>query len=134
MLPIRWTRLLVHGMLNDSPNPSTKKHGISLNALNQKAGAMAAIEEGWQQQEIHLSAYQYLTEIEQNKRNIVGVNHGVMEELGEIPVMKTDATLGERQTERLKTLKATRNNDDVARSLRGPGGGGCGRQPVSPRD
>ena len=78
---------------------------------------MAAIEEGWQQQEIHLSAYQYLTEIEQNKRNIVGVNHGVMEELGEIPVMKTDATLGERQTERLKTLRATRNNDDVDRSL-----------------
>ncbi|MEC8415957.1 MAG: methylmalonyl-CoA mutase family protein [Candidatus Thermoplasmatota archaeon] len=85
--------------------------------IESKGGAMAAIEEGWQQQEIHLSAYQYLTEIEQNKRNIVGVNHGVMEELGEIPVMKTDATLGERQAERLKTLKATRNNDDVARSL-----------------
>ena len=102
--------------------------------IESKGGAMAAIEEGWQQQEIHLSAYQYLTEIEQNKRNIVGVNHGVMEELGEIPVMKTDATLGERQTERLKMLKATRN-DDVARSLsRGPAGGGCAGQPVSPRD
>lgn len=85
--------------------------------IESKGGAMAAIEEGWQQQEIHLSAYQYLTEIEQNKRNIVGVNHGVMEELGEIPVMKTDATLGERQAERLKTLKATRNNDAVDRSL-----------------
>lgn len=85
--------------------------------IESKGGAMAAIEEGWQQQEIHLSAYQYLTEIEQNKRNIVGVNHGVMEELSEIPVMKTDATLGERQAERLKTLKATRNNDAVDRSL-----------------
>ena len=85
--------------------------------IESKGGAMAAIEEGWQQQEIHLSAYQYLTEIEQNKRNIVGVNHGVMEELGEIPVMKTDATLGERQTERLKMLKAKRDNDAVDRSL-----------------
>ena len=78
---------------------------------------MAAIEEGWQQQEIHLSAYQYLNEIEQNKRNIVGVNHGVMEELDGIPVMKTDATLGERQTQRLVELRASRNGKDVSNAL-----------------
>ena len=51
-----------------------------IETIEEKGGALAAIEEGWQQQEIHLSAYQYLNEVEQQKRNIVGVNYGVMEE------------------------------------------------------
>ena len=88
-----------------------------IHEIESKGGALAAIEEGWQQQEIHLSAYQYLGEIEQNKRNIVGVNHGVMEELDGIPVMKTDATLGERQTQRLAELRASRNVEGVSNAL-----------------
>lgn len=88
-----------------------------IHEIESKGGALAAIEEGWQQQEIHLSAYQYLNEIEQNKRKIVGVNHGVMEELDGIPVMKTDATLGERQTERLAELRASRNGAVVSEAL-----------------
>lgn len=88
-----------------------------IHEIESKGGALAAIEEGWQQQEIHLSAYQYLSEIEQNKRNIVGVNHGVMEELDGIPVMKTDATLGERQTQRLAELRASRNVEGVSNAL-----------------
>ena len=85
--------------------------------IEKKGGALAAIEEGWQQQEIHLSAYQYLNEVEQQTRNIVGVNHGVMDELEGIPVMKTDATLGQRQTERLSELKKTRQPSMVADAL-----------------
>ena len=85
--------------------------------IESKGGALAAIEDGWQQQEIHLSAYQYLNEIEQNKRNIVGVNYGTMEELDGIPVMKTDATLGERQTQRLADLRTSRNGTDVTDAL-----------------
>ena len=88
-----------------------------IHEIESKGGALAAIEEGWQQQEIHLSAYQYLNEIEQNKRKIVGVNHGVMEEIDGIPVMKTDATLGERQTERLAELRASRNGAVVSEAL-----------------
>ena len=88
-----------------------------IHEIESKGGALAAIEEGWQQQEIHLSAYQYLNEIEQNTRNIVGVNHGVMEELEGIPVMKTDATLGERQTQRLAVLRSTRNGELVINAL-----------------
>lgn len=88
-----------------------------IHEIEAKGGALAAIEEGWQQQEIHLSAYQYLNEIEQNTRNIVGVNHGVMDELEGIPVMKTDATLGERQTQRLAELRSTRNGELVTNAL-----------------
>ena len=88
-----------------------------IETIESKGGALAAIEQGWQQQEIHLSAYQYLNEIEQEKRNIVGVNYGVMDELEGIPVMKTDASLGERQTERLSNLKNRRNGLLVEKAL-----------------
>lgn len=88
-----------------------------IHKIESKGGALPAIEEGWQQQEIHLSAYQYLNEIEQNKRNIVGVNYGTMEELDGIPVMKTDATLGERQAERLAKLRDSRSGQDVTHAL-----------------
>jgi methylmalonyl-CoA mutase N-terminal domain/subunit len=88
-----------------------------IETIESKGGALAAIEQGWQQQEIHLSAYQYLNEIEQEKRNIVGVNYGVMDEFEGIPVMKTDASLGERQTERLSNLKNRRNGSLVEKAL-----------------
>ena len=85
--------------------------------VEEKGGALSAIEQGWQQQEIHLSAYQYLNEVEQNQRKIVGVNYGTMDEIEGIPIMKTDATLGERQTERLAQLRSSRDNDAVSQAL-----------------
>lgn len=82
-----------------------------------KGGALKAIEQGWQQQEIHLSAYAYLNEIESGERNIVGVNHGVMEEEQTIPVMKTDPSLGEVQSERLADLRKCRDSQSVHAAL-----------------
>jgi methylmalonyl-CoA mutase N-terminal domain/subunit len=81
--------------------------------IEAKGGALNAIEQGWQQHEIHLSAYAYLNEMEKGERRIVGVNHGVMEEHDKIPVMKTDEKLGETQTERLKALKESRDGQRV---------------------
>ena len=85
--------------------------------IESKGGALAAIEDGWQQQEIHLSAYKYLNEIERNERNIVGVNYGMMDEKEDIPILKTDATLGERQSARLHELRKNRNAESVTQSL-----------------
>jgi len=85
--------------------------------IEAKGGALNAIEQGWQQHEIHLSAYAYLNEIEKGERRIVGVNHGVMEEHDKIPVMKTDEKLGETQTERLKALKQSRDGQRVRVAL-----------------
>ncbi len=82
-----------------------------IEAIERKGGAMAAIEQGWQQQEIHQSAYRYMNEIEQKQRNIVGVNHGVMDELQEIPVMQINPKIGDEQAAKLKTLRANRNQE-----------------------
>ena len=85
--------------------------------IENKGGAMAAIEQGWQQQEIHMSAYAYLNEIESGKRRIIGVNHGTMDELENIPVMKIDPSLGESQAQRLEALRRTRDQETVQRTL-----------------
>jgi len=78
---------------------------------------LAAIEQGWPQQQIHASAYRYLNEIEHNERRIVGVNHGVMDEQQSIPVMKVDSSLGDLQSERLAVLRASRDAVRVKRAL-----------------
>ncbi len=88
-----------------------------INEIESKGGALSAIEQGWQQHEIHLSAYQYLNEVEKNQRNIVGVNYGTMDEIEGIPIMKTDATLGERQAKRLAQLRSTRDGNAVSQAL-----------------
>ena len=88
-----------------------------IDTIEKKGGAMAAIEEGWQQQEIHLSAYTYLNEIEAQERLIVGVNHATMEERNDVPVLKTDTTLGEKQSKRLQELRTRRNHTKVAQTL-----------------
>ncbi len=88
-----------------------------IDTIESKGGALNAIEEGWQQHEIHLSAYAYLNEIERGERRIVGLNHGVMEENEKIPILKTDASLGETQASRLRVLRETRDNMRVERAL-----------------
>ena len=81
--------------------------------IEAKGGAMAAIEQGWQQQEIHQSAYQHMNEIESNQRLIVGVNHGVMEEQSTFPAQKLNPKIGEEQVARLESLRAGRNQSNV---------------------
>jgi len=84
-----------------------------INIIESKGGAMAAIEQGWQQQEIHQSAYQHMNEIESNERLIVGVNHGVMDQQSNFPAMKLNPKIGEEQVKRLDNLRANRNQSQV---------------------
>jgi methylmalonyl-CoA mutase N-terminal domain/subunit len=89
-----------------------------IDQIEAKGGAINAIEEGWQQHEIHLSAYAHLNEIEKGERRIVGINHGVMEENDKIPILKTDASLGDAQTSRLKVLRDSRDKNRVLNALK----------------
>ena len=84
-----------------------------IDMIEAKGGAMTAIEQGWQQQEIHQSAYQHMNEIESNQRLIVGVNHGVMDEGSTFPAQKLNPKIGEEQVARLESLRSTRNQSKV---------------------
>jgi methylmalonyl-CoA mutase N-terminal domain/subunit len=76
-------------------------------------GSMAAIEQGYQQQEIHTTAYRYFNEIERNTRNIVGVNHGVLEEDIKVQPMKLNPKVTEQQHQRLKETRLARDSKAV---------------------
>ncbi len=85
--------------------------------IDSKGGAMSAIKEGWQQRQIHNSAYSHLKDVESGNRKIVGVNYGIMDENNPIKAMKLDDKLGERQREKLTSLRQNRNNQAVIEVL-----------------
>ncbi len=72
-------------------------------------GVLPAIDKGFFQQEIANAAYQYQKEIEEKRRTVVGVNEFLLDEEIEIPLLRMDEKGEETQLERLKRLRATRD-------------------------
>ena len=84
-----------------------------INKIESLGGSMKAIEQGWQQREIHNAAYQHLNDVEAEKRKIVGVNHGLMDEETETEVLKLDPLVGDEQCFRLVELRKKRDGEAV---------------------
>ncbi len=80
-------------------------------------GSITAIEQGFIQNEIARSAYEYQRKIESNEKIIVGVNKFTSEEDDKIPLLRIDDNIRKVQIEKLKNLKASRNNSDVKKCL-----------------
>ena len=80
-------------------------------------GMMRAIERGYIQKEIADSSYKHQREVEEKKRIIVGVNEFVVEEELDVEILKVDPSIREKQIERLKKLKASRDNKKVQEAL-----------------
>ena len=80
-------------------------------------GAIAALENGYQSREIHESAYRHQQELESQRRVIVGVNRFAGESLPIEGLLRVDPELAKDQIERLKMLRAGRDNAAVQRSL-----------------
>ena len=81
--------------------------------IDAMGGSVAAIEEGFMQEEIGRSAYQYQKNIEDGSKIIVGVNKFETTETNDTPVFKIDERIQKMQTEKLKALKNRRNNAAV---------------------
>jgi len=88
-----------------------------IKTIEKMGGAMLAIEEGWQQREIHNSAFKHLKEVESNSRKIVGVNHGVMDENIQHKPMAINPELEKSQHEKLRNWRLDRDQDSVDKSL-----------------
>ena len=78
--------------------------------IDEMGGSVAAIEQGFIQDEIARSAYAYQQQIERNEKIIVGVNKFTIEEKQHPPLLKIDDSIRETQSERLKTLRSARDN------------------------
>jgi methylmalonyl-CoA mutase N-terminal domain/subunit len=80
-------------------------------------GVIPAIEKGFFQQEIADAAYVYQREIDEHTRTIVGVNEHVDDTPIAIPILEMDPQGEARQIERLRALRATRDNGRAGQTL-----------------
>ena len=77
--------------------------------LDELGGMVAAIEKGFPQREIREAAWRYQREIEHRERIIVGVNEYVMQEEEPIDILVIDPAVEKRQIERVRELRASRD-------------------------
>lgn len=89
-----------------------------IDKIDRMGGAVAAIEQGYMQQEMAAHAYEYQHEVELGKRTVIGVNKfNDSKKLAEQDVLMADLSVGERQIARLEKMKAARDNGAVKAAL-----------------
>lgn len=82
-----------------------------INRIDAMGGSVSAIEQGFIQNEIAGSAYEYQRKIENKEKIIVGVNKFTVEEENKIPLLKIDDSIREVQSQRLRALRDKRDRE-----------------------
>ncbi len=85
--------------------------------IDELGGMVAAIEKGYPQREIQNSAYNYQLEIERKQRTIVGLNDFV-QDAPPVPVMTIDPSAERAQVERVRAVRAKRDESRFTEALR----------------
>jgi methylmalonyl-CoA mutase, N-terminal domain len=88
-----------------------------IDKIDALGGSVSAIEQGFIQNEIAKSAYDYQRKIENGQKVIVGVNKFQLKEETTIPLLKIDDSIRTGQVEKLKKLKEKRNSQNVSARL-----------------
>ena len=94
-----------------------KAAGLLVEKIDAMGGAVAAIEQGFMQEEIAGSAYEYQRLVESGEKIIVGVNKFQSEENTNIPLLRVDDSIQKIQSDKLVILKATRDTGRVKAAL-----------------
>ena len=87
--------------------------------IDSLGGAVAAIEQGFQQREIQDASYKYQKMIEEGKQVIVGVNKYVSDYAKITNMLRVNPEVERKQKERLAQVKRDRDNTRVERVLKG---------------
>lgn len=88
-----------------------------IEAIDAMGGSVSAIEQGYIQDEIARSAYEYQQKIESGEKIIVGQNKFQVKEEENIPLLKVDDHIRTEQISRLQSLKRNRDNAKVDQCL-----------------
>ncbi|MCB0514569.1 MAG: methylmalonyl-CoA mutase family protein [Chitinophagales bacterium] len=94
-----------------------EKSWAYIHKIDALGGSVAAIEQGYMQEEIAKSAYEYQQSIEDNSQIIVGVNEYVSEEETPVSAFKIDDSIRKIQTEKLQQVRQSRNAQQVTATL-----------------
>jgi methylmalonyl-CoA mutase N-terminal domain/subunit len=85
--------------------------------VEDKGGAVAAIEQGFQKSEIERSAYRVQLEIDNSERTVVGVNKYTLDQEEHYEPLRVDPQIEADQRARLEALRSERDNDAVMAAL-----------------
>jgi methylmalonyl-CoA mutase N-terminal domain/subunit len=85
--------------------------------IEDMGGAVAAIERGYQKEEIERSAYQTSQQIDAGERVVVGVNKYAIDDDEVYEPLRVDPAIEEQQAKRLAELRADRSDAGVTRAL-----------------
>jgi len=85
--------------------------------VEELGGAVAAIERGFQKEEIERAAYRIARDIDSGERVVVGVNRFSVDEEDPYEALRVDPTIEEQQSARLARLRAERDQEAVDRHL-----------------
>lgn len=88
-----------------------------MDAVEERGGAVAAIEQGFQKTEIERSAYRISQQIDSGERVVVGVNRFTVEEEEPYEPLRVDPAIEAEQRERLARLREERDGDAVQEAL-----------------
>jgi methylmalonyl-CoA mutase N-terminal domain/subunit len=87
--------------------------------IDAMGGSVPAIEQGFMQDEIARSAYDYQRKIESGEKIIVGVNRFENRDENAIPTFRVDDSIRDHQVEKIAAIKSARNADQVKLALEG---------------
>jgi methylmalonyl-CoA mutase N-terminal domain/subunit len=85
-----------------------------LRRIDEMGGALAAIEQGFMQNEIAEAAYGYQRAVDQGEQVVVGVNQFQSQDAVTLQRLRVDPAIGDQQRARLEALRARRDNARVA--------------------
>ncbi len=85
--------------------------------IDEMGGALAAVERGFQANEIHENAFRIQRDIEEKRKIVVGVNEYVEEEAPLQGLHQHDVTVGARRAEQMRKLRAGRDGAAVEAAL-----------------
>jgi methylmalonyl-CoA mutase N-terminal domain/subunit len=80
-----------------------------LEKIDAMGGMLKAIERGYVQQEIQNAAYEYQRAVDHKEAIVVGVNSFALDEEKKIPLLHMDESLERKQVERLRAVRAKRD-------------------------
>jgi methylmalonyl-CoA mutase N-terminal domain/subunit len=88
-----------------------------LKKIDAMGGTLRAIETGYIQREIQEAAYRYQRAVESQDAIVVGVNKFQVDEEEPVSTLRIDPALESAQVERVRALRARRDQDRCERSL-----------------
>jgi methylmalonyl-CoA mutase, N-terminal domain len=88
-----------------------------LERIDGLGGTLAAIEKGWIQAEIQNAAYEFQQQVERGEKIVVGVNRFQQQNEHSVAALHIDSTIEQQQVERLRQVRASRDNAEIAARL-----------------